>query len=318
MKPQHKITFIYFLVGAFWILLSDLAIEWLFEIGKIEKLTYHQSIKGLVYVALTALMLYFLIRHYYNQLNVRLKELEELNRILSVKSSELETSNKDLEQFAYVASHDLQEPLRMISGFMKLLEKYKDKIMDEKASQYIRFANEGAEKMRGVILNLLAYAKAGKEAYQMEEFYVQKVLDDIWQVQQKNHENVEASLIFEYLPLIKSYKVPFTMIIQNLVSNALKYKIPDKKVIIQFSAEELEEEWLFKLNDNGIGIAKEDYESIFQPFLRLRNDDIVSGSGMGLAIVKKNVELMGGKVWLESVVGKGSTFFFTVKKVPVN
>lgn len=315
MKPQHKITLIYFLVGALWILLSDITIEWLFELGKIDQLTYHQSIKGLIFVGLTAVMLYFLIKHYYDQLANRLKELEKLNEELRVKSAELESSNKDLEQFAYVASHDLQEPLRMISGFLKLLEKYTHKELDEKAVQYIQFGLDGAERMKGVILNLLEYAKIGKTAYVYESIHVEKVLNDIWQVQQNNMGNKEAELVFKNLPVISTYKIPFTLTLQNLISNALKYKLPKQKIIISFTVEERDSEWLFMVKDNGVGIAREDFESIFQPFLRLKNDDVVTGSGMGLAIVKKNVELMGGRVWLESEVGVGSTFYFTIKKV---
>jgi len=241
-------------------------------------------------------------------------ELERLNAELEVRARELSVTNKELEQFAYIASHDLQEPLRMITGFLdRLKQKYEDKL-DEKALQYIEIAHDGALRMRQLILDLLEFSRAGRLENKPEEIDLNELLEEILDLQQESIREKEAKIIFSDLPVIIAERMPLRQSLTNLISNALKYQasgvIPEVKIEVQ--KEDMH--WLFKISDNGIGIEEEFHERIFEIFKRLHNRQQYSGTGLGLAICKKIVENMGGKIWVESEPGKGSTFCFTISK----
>jgi PAS domain S-box-containing protein len=240
--------------------------------------------------------------------------LQKLNKKLEKHTLELKRSNEELEQFAFITSHDLQEPLRMISSFMELLErKYKDEL-DEKAIQYIHFAIDGAKRMKQIILDLLLYSRANKPSEKIDEVDLNRILSEYYQLRSKLIEEKNGIINSIHLPSIKTYKAPLTQIFHGLLDNALKYSkinIPPK---IEIITTENEFEWEFAIRDNGIGISQKYHEKIFVIFQRLHNRDSLSGSGIGLSIVKRSVEFLGGKIWLESKVGIGTTFYFTIPK----
>ncbi len=241
-------------------------------------------------------------------------ELNELNINLQKAAQDLAISNAELEQFAYIASHDLQEPLRMITSFLAQIEKkYKD-ILDEKGKQYIHFAVDGAKRMRQIILDLLEFSKVGRFEGKLEEVNLNELMQEIVSLYEKQIEETSASINFTNLPVVQSFKSPLRQVIQNLVGNALKYQEAGSKPVIQVEAEEMQHHWKFLIRDNGIGIEPDYYDRIFNIFQRLHNKEEYSGTGIGLAIVKKIVEALGGEIWIEPNEQKGSIFIFTISK----
>ena len=242
------------------------------------------------------------------------EELHELNRILQEHIKELKISNEQLEQFAFVASHDLQEPLRMISSFMSQLErKYGDRL-DDKAHQYIHFAKDGAKRMKQIILDLLEYSRAGKINENLESIDVNDLLEDFKLLRKRAIEINAVQLSAENLPVLMGFKAPLTQTIHCLLDNAIKYSKKGVSPEINVSVKESEHEFTFSIKDNGIGIEPHFFEKIFIIFQRLHNREEYDGTGIGLSIAKKHVESWGGKIWLESVPEEGSTFYFTVNK----
>ncbi|MEX0944804.1 MAG: PAS domain S-box protein [Balneolaceae bacterium] len=243
------------------------------------------------------------------------KNLQNLNEMLQKYTHELEISNAELEQFAYVASHDLQEPLRMISSFMDLLKIRYGDVLDEKAHQYIFYALDGAKKMRQVILDLLDYSKVGKNNDHPERVDLDEIVDFVCQMQHKLMKDEKVKIEYEGLPTIYSYRTPLIQIFQNLISNAIKYSNPKQKPKIVIKSKELENEWQISVEDNGIGIDPDYFEKIFIIFQRLHTSDDSDGTGIGLTIVKKIIDNLGGHIWVESEEGNGSTFHFRLPKM---
>jgi PAS domain S-box-containing protein len=248
----------------------------------------------------------------------RLKENEhnlfDLNEELQLQTKELANSNKELEQFAYVASHDLQEPLRMVSSFLTLLEKqYADKL-DENGKLYINYAVDGAKRMRQIILDLLELSRVGRTEGEQQQIDVNKLVNEIIVLHKKQVEEKDAIIEVGELPVIEGYKASLRQVFQNLIGNALKYSKKDTAVHITVSATELKQHWQFAIADNGIGIATEYFDKIFVLFQRLHKKEDFAGTGIGLAITKKVVESYGGKIWVTSKEGEGTTFYFTFKK----
>jgi len=243
------------------------------------------------------------------------ESLEVLNRDLKRRATELASSNASLEQFAYVASHDLQEPLRMITSFLSILEKRYANVLDERGQQYIHFAVDGAKRMRRIILDLLAFSRAEKSDEQRTEFDMADVVQEVLLLQQALIHEKGATVNVGALPSVRGFRTPLVQVMQNLVSNALKYAKPGEPPLVNISAEEHGHEWEFVVEDNGVGIDSEYFRKIFVMFQRLQSRNESSGTGMGLAIVKKIVEHHDGRIWVESVPDVGSAFHFTIPKV---
>jgi PAS domain S-box-containing protein len=240
--------------------------------------------------------------------------LIELNNNLQKHAKELAVSNADLEQFAYVASHDLQEPLRMVTSFLTQLEKKYGDVIDDKGKRYIAFAVDGAKRMRQIILDLLEFSRVGRTEDTNEELDLNELVEEIKILFRKQVEEKKAVIEADRLPVIHAYKTPMRQVFQNLISNALKYTRAEVPCRIHIAVKESEKEWQFEIADNGIGISEEFYDKIFIIFQRLHNRDEFSGTGMGLAVTKKIIENQGGKIWLSSEEGKGTSFYFTILK----
>lgn len=238
--------------------------------------------------------------------------LKQLNRKLEQHAKELELSNAELEQFAYVASHDLQEPLRMITSFLTQLErKYSDKL-DAKAHQYIHFAVDGASRMRGIILDLLEFSRVGRLSTEKETFQLKDLIDEYQLLRAKLIQEKSALVICGTLPVLNTYRSQVAQVMNNLLDNAIKYAKTGVKPEIRIQSKKKGAFWEISVIDNGIGISEEYYDKIFIIFQRLHDKTEFSGSGIGLAIVKKIMDNLGGTIWVTSVEGKGSTFTFTV------
>jgi PAS domain S-box-containing protein len=257
---------------------------------------------------------YIAIRTDITQRKKDVNTLIVLNEQLSKRADELLLINSELEQFAYIASHDLQEPLRMVTNFLSLIElRYKDKL-DDAGKQYIDFAVDGAKRMRRIILDLLEYSMIGKKEYEFASLDMNQLMQEIAEVNHSSLQEKNASVQFENLPTIKGNKTALMQVLQNLIGNALKYHSNENPPHIMVSAKEEFDAWQFSISDNGIGIDSQFFDKIFIVFQRLHNKDDYSGTGIGLAICKKIIEGHKGKIWVTSEIGKGSTFYFTINK----
>jgi len=240
--------------------------------------------------------------------------LEQLNETLKQHAQQLAFSNKELEQFAYVASHDLQEPLRMVTSFLALLENKYSTAIDEKGKAYIHFAVDGAKRMRQIILDLLEFSRIGRLENKIEQVNINELVSDVLLLLTNQIEESNAKIEVENLPVINTHKTPLSQVFQNLISNALKYRHTEKAPVIKISCTEMPGDWLFSIRDNGIGINEQFFEKIFIIFQRLHNKDKCTGTGMGLAIAKKIINHLDGKIWVESEEGKGTVFYFTLPR----
>ncbi|WP_298297137.1 ATP-binding protein [Hydrotalea sp.] len=245
---------------------------------------------------------------------LQLLELRKTNIELKKTQTKILEYSKEQATFAYVIAHELKEPLRMVTKFMKLLEqKYKDRL-DAKAKQYIQFAFDGALRMTGLINDLLAYAKIDREHLKKEPVATSKLVLDILSIQKNIH---GSNLTFEVgaLPEIVGYPVLIKLLFQNIISNAIKYQPTLQKIIkIKIDCSEIPDKWQFIIQDNGIGISSDTQNKIFTPFKRLHSGEQYEGTGLGLAVCQKIVVKHGGSIWVESEVGVGSAFFFTITK----
>lgn len=226
-------------------------------------------------------------------------------------AAELQHSNEELHQFAYVASHDLQEPLRMVSSYLQLLEKrYGDKL-DGNAREYIDFAIDGAVRMKALIMDLLAYSRVESQRKTMAWLHSQQALDKALANLKVAIEERGASITADALPEVWGDETQLTQLFQNLIGNAIKF-CGDKPPEVKVGAVRQGNAWLFSVTDNGIGIEAEYHERIFAIFQRLHGKGKYPGTGIGLAVCRKIVERHGGRIWVDSSPGKGSTFYFTL------
>lgn len=242
------------------------------------------------------------------------EKLTGLYQSLESRAFELATSNADLQRFVYVATHDLQEPLRMVTSFTQLLKKKYETQLDEQAAEYINYAVENASRMKKLILDLLDYSQFSSNNEEFTRTEMNDVLRNVSKAFSKEIEQLEAKLIIAQLPVIKAKTSLMEQLFEKLISNALKYRNGCKPVI-RIDCKEMKDHFLFSVNDNGIGIDPKYSEKIFILFQRLHADkNAYEGTGVGLAISKKIVELHRGAIWVKSGKGEGSTFYFTIPK----
>lgn len=245
------------------------------------------------------------------QLKQEIAERQKTEEKLKGTVEALERSNKDLEQFAYVASHDLQEPLRMVASYVQLLERrYKDRL-DSDAKEFITFAVDGATRMQKLINDLLSFSRVSTRGKEFKDTDSKYALDQAIENLRMAIEDAGAVITYDKLPKISADESQLIQLFQNLIDNAIKFRsqeVPN----IHISAKDNRHEWLFSVQDNGIGIDSQYAERIFVIFQRLHEREKYPGTGIGLAICKRIVERHGGQIWVESELGKGSTFFFTI------
>ena len=226
---------------------------------------------------------------------------------------ELSRSNAELQEFAYVASHDLQEPLRAISGYVKLLQTEYVSELDETAHEYIDWAIDGTRRMRSLVEDLLAYSRVGTQEQTLAAVDCQKVVREVISNLQTSIVESGAEIIDQDLPCVTADRTQLVQLFQNLLANAVKFRHHDTAPKITIQAKlTTDNYWLFSIKDNGIGISPEYFDRIFKIFKRLHTNREFTGTGVGLALCRKIVERHEGKIWLKSKPGEGSTFFFTI------
>jgi light-regulated signal transduction histidine kinase (bacteriophytochrome) len=245
------------------------------------------------------------------QLKLEVSERKQAQDNLLLTTEDLQRSNRDLEQFAYVASHDLQEPLRAVAGYVRLLEKrFADKL-DAKGLEYIAGAAEGAQRMERLITDLLAYSRVGTRGATFAPTDLNAALRNALHNLQVSIKTSQAKLTTDSLPVLAADAAQMSQLFQNLVGNALKFH-GESPPEIRIAALPQEGRWVLSVRDNGIGIAPQYFNRIFQIFQRLHTRKRYAGTGIGLAICKKIVERHGGAIWVESQPGQGATFFFSL------
>ena len=238
-------------------------------------------------------------------------EHKAAHEALSRYSEDLARSNSDLQQFAYVASHDLQEPLRMVSSYTQLLARRYQGQLDADADEFIGYAVDGATRMQTLINDLLDYSRLGAPEKSFEAVDCNGLLDQIVADLRPNIEESRAEISYSNLPTLNADRSQVAQVFRNLIGNAMKFR-GEEPPRIRVSAGRLGAEWLFSVSDNGIGIEPEYADRVFVIFQRLVTREQYPGTGIGLAICKRIVENHGGRIWFESQPGKGTNFFFLI------
>ncbi len=233
---------------------------------------------------------------------------------LKTIEEELYRSNRELEQFAYVASHDLQEPLNTITDFVKLLEEEYHEKLEGDAQKYIEFILEAANRMSSLVKSVLSYSKIGKNL-EKKAVDCNHILKDLKQDLKHKILETKTTITHKKLPVIHGYEIELHSLFFNLISNSIKFRRENHPPKISIKAEELESHWKFCFEDNGIGVSKNNQKKVFNIFQRLNNMDSFEGTGIGLAQCKKITELHGGKIWIDSSSKSGTKFCFTIKKL---
>lgn len=255
----------------------------------------------------------------------RTHKLENINKILNVEIGDYEKaeikleniierykiSNKELEQFAYVSSHDLKEPLRMISSFLQLLQNRYSADLDEDANEFIDFAVEGAKRLDLMISDLLEYSRIGNEEKEFDYLNGEEILETVLRSLKPLIDDNNAIITHDTLPVFYANKHMMDQLFQNIIGNAIKYHGTEKPMI-HVSSKEINDEFVFSVKDNGIGMETKHLERIFTIFQRLNSREDYDGTGIGLAISEKIIQKHNGKIWAESEPGKGTTFYFTI------
>lgn len=242
-----------------------------------------------------------------------ISERKRSEQALARYARDLRRSNEQLEQFAYVASHDLQEPLRMITSYLQLIEARYAGSIDEDGKEFINYAVDGASRMKSLINDLLMYSRVGRGERDFASVSMEAALVEAERNLQMMKEENQARITHDPLPEVFGDAVPLSQLLQNLISNAIKFR-SEAPPEIHIGVRQHSDEWLFSVRDNGIGMESQYLDRIFIIFQRLHNKQKYSGTGIGLAISKKVVEHHGGRIWVESQPGKGTTFFFTLPR----
>jgi light-regulated signal transduction histidine kinase (bacteriophytochrome)/CheY-like chemotaxis protein len=240
-------------------------------------------------------------------------KLEEKNAELTQANQALKRSNEELQQFAFIASHDLQTPLRNISGFVQLLESDYAGVLDEQGKDWIRRTVRSTQQMQALIRDVLAYSGVDADTPPFQAIPVQEIFNDAVAHLKSFLRDVGGQITNDELPTVMGDHSQFVQLLQNLIENGLKYHGPERPHV-HVSAQLAGNEWVFSVCDNGMGIAPNHHERIFKIFRRLHNQQEYPGTGIGLAVCRRVVERHGGRIWVESEAGQGSTFHFTVPK----
>ena len=253
-----------------------------------------------------------------SELNQSLEaKVEERTHVAEERAKQLFTKNKDLEQFAYIASHDLKSPLRNIGSFVQLMQRKLTNLPDEDLHEYLNFVIGSVGKMNELIDNILLYSRLGEKALTFRKVNIQSVIRETISLFQNEIQRRRGVIYYDiFLDEIMCDAKQMEQLFRNLVENAIKYNKSDKPVIT-ISVREKMNEYLFLVEDNGIGIESEYFEKIFNMFQRLHTEQEYAGTGMGLALCKRIVENHNGRIWVCSEPGKGATFYFTISKNPV-
>lgn len=245
------------------------------------------------------------------KIKLKTNKVKKVNHELDVKLTQLRIKNEQLEQFSFIASHDLQEPLRTIISFVKLLEKENN--FDSESRKYIKFISESTNRMTDLISSLLEYSKIGANP-ELKLIDCSSLMSDVVHDIDSKIQAYDAEIAYEKLPKLFGYEIELRQLFQNLISNAIKFSKKEEKPKIVVRSSKKDNHWLFSVSDNGIGIERKYFEKIFSVFQRLHAKNEYEGTGIGLSNCLKIIQLHKGEIWVESKAGEGSTFYFTINQ----
>ncbi|HYD17919.1 MAG TPA: CHASE domain-containing protein [Patescibacteria group bacterium] len=245
---------------------------------------------------------------------MRTAELREREANLATVIDKLTQSNAELERFAYIVSHDMQEPIRAVANFSSLLWHQYETRLDAGGKKYLTIITESAKRLQAMVSDLLEYARVGQGARARERMDVDQLMRYVLDNLKVTIEEHDAQVTYGEMPVLHGYPVQFMSLMQNLINNGIKYQPPGNRPIVHVNASDRGDHYLFSVRDNGIGIDAANADKIFEPFKRLHSYQDYNGTGLGLSAARKIVDNHGGRIWVESGLGKGSTFFFTVMK----
>lgn len=252
--------------------------------------------------------------HQVEEIRLSHQEVENAHNLLSDKTRELERSNRDLEQFAYVASHDLQEPLRKVASFTQLLQKRYGESLDERADQYIEFAVDGAKRMQRLIQDLLSFSRVGRTGVPREDVDLESVLSSALSELSERVRETGAQIDHDPMPVVNGERALLQQLFVNLVGNSLKFRDPERTPVVRIEVRSMRAHWEISVVDNGIGIDAQYAERVFIIFQRLHPREQYAGTGIGLSLVKRIVEYHKGRIWIEPAAGGGTIVRFTLAR----
>ena len=245
------------------------------------------------------------------ELSIANIELVFQNEEKEKRAAELVIANRELEQFAYIASHDLQEPLRTVSNYMKVFEEDYVGLLDDKAHKYLHSVNNAVKRMSVLVKSLLDFSRLDRNK-RLSLSAFSAIIKDVRADLDTLIKNTDTTIEVSEMPHLNVYETEIRQVFQNLISNAIKFQKKGNKPQIRIWAKQIDDKWQFAISDNGIGIAADHYERVFEIFRRLHSEKEYEGNGIGLANCKKIVQLHKGEIWLDSVIGQGTTFYFTI------
>lgn len=245
---------------------------------------------------------------------IHLLELRKQNFELKRYQEEIAYYSSQMEEFAHTAAHDLRAPLRAVKSFLQLIEMKREGQLDEKEQKYFQFINTNVDTMNQLIVDLLDYAKSDSKIDEKETIELNAFMEQIFHNLVEHHHSSDSNLVLKIMPTIYYSKLALHMIFYNLIDNALKYRSQDRTLEVKINYKSDLFHYYFEVEDNGIGIATEYYDTIFKPFKRLHTKSEYAGSGLGLATVKKIIQKLGGTIAVKSVLGKGTTFLIIIPK----
>ena len=240
-------------------------------------------------------------------------QLNDKNDLIEVKNKQLQDSNQDLQQFAYVASHDLKEPLRMINSYTNIIEKRYNHLFDDSGKEFLFFVTDAVKRMQTLLDDLLDFSRVGNQKPPEHPTELTDVLTLVEINLRHRLESLNGKMVInsEHLPALKAHRTQLIQLFQNLISNGVKFK-GERDPLVFIDYQKREKEVVFSVRDNGIGISPDNLKKVFEMFKRLHDQTEYEGTGIGLATCKRIVNGWGGDIWVESTYGEGSTFFFSV------
>ncbi|SEJ71483.1 two-component system, chemotaxis family, CheB/CheR fusion protein [Cyclobacterium xiamenense] len=313
MAASKKISIIYVVIGILWIFGSDKLMLLVGDQLDETQLAQLQLAKGVFFVLLTGLLLYMLIKKQYRYLDRKVKELELTNSKLEEERLKSEHAKNQLDQFILVAANDLAGPVRQSQGFLELFIRKNEANLPDKSMSFLRLTLDNFIRIKGVIQDLVTFSQLSEKETTHEKVDLNEVLEKVIHLNSKKIREHNIHLRKEVLPIVKGDFQRFTQLFDHLLNNAVKFRNPERILRVSVSATRAGDIHTLAVQDNGKGIAPEYLPRIFYVLQRYDDGFIKRGTGMGLAICKKIVEDVGGKIWATSVPGEGSTFFISFK-----
>ncbi|MGB9936484.1 MAG: sensor histidine kinase [Methanobacterium sp.] len=296
------------------VIIIPIFIGWLRVLG--QNLGYYDTAFGTVLLTLTTLViLALLVWNSMLNLNTIDMKRQKSDEKLKENLEELKRSNEELQSFAYITSHDLQEPLRTMGSYASLLKYRYEGQLDDDADEFINYMVSGSKRMKNMIQGLLDYSRVGTQGGEFEEFSGEEALDNALLNLESSIKECNAKVTSKNLPVLFGDKDQITRVFQNFIGNALKFRKKGVSPQINIQVKENDAEYIFSVSDNGIGLEEQYSDKIFEVFKRLHTIGEYEGAGIGLAIIKRIIDRHNGRVWVESSLGKGSTFYFTLPKL---